>query len=187
LSIPLDDIIDPALVHVLWGMSKDFCANGLRIGFIISQHNQAFLKSLVEVGIHSYASSIAQHITANILEDDAWTDNYIRTNQERLSESHSFVVEFLKKHNIPYAPGVNAAFFVWADLGRAYAESHGISEIDDRITQDIDRRLLQNKVFLASGARFGSETPGVFRIVFSHPRTYLEEGLRRMIGVIKGE
>jgi aspartate/methionine/tyrosine aminotransferase len=187
LSIPLDGIIEPFLVHALWGMSKDFGANGLRVGFIISQHNQAFVKSLVEVALYSSASSVTQHITANILEDDAWTDNYIRTNKVRLSESHSFMIEFLKKHQIPYTPGSNAAFFVWADLGRAYAQRHGISNVDDGLAERLSQLLMQRKVFLASGVHFGSETPGIFRIVFSHPRPYVEEGLWRILDIIEGK
>ena len=40
--------------------------------------------------------------------------------------------------------------------------------------------LLRKKVFLASGALFGSERVGWFRIVFSQHREYLIEALRRM-------
>lgn len=32
---------DPARVHCLYGMSKDFGANGLRIGLLVTQHNPA--------------------------------------------------------------------------------------------------------------------------------------------------
>jgi 1-aminocyclopropane-1-carboxylate synthase len=37
LSINPTGIIDPALIHVLWGTSKDFGANGFRCGVIISR------------------------------------------------------------------------------------------------------------------------------------------------------
>lgn len=36
--------VDPALVHVLYGMSKDFAAAGLRLGCLIS-HNQRLLQA----------------------------------------------------------------------------------------------------------------------------------------------
>ncbi len=32
LSIAIEGVIDPNLVHVLYGAAKDFCANGLRLG-----------------------------------------------------------------------------------------------------------------------------------------------------------
>lgn len=188
LSIAPDGIIDPTRVHVLWGTSKDFGANGLRIGFIISQHNEAFRKALVDVCLYSYPSSVSEHIAANILEDDAWTDRYIATNRSRLAESYAFVVEFLDRHNIPHTPGSHAAFFLWVDLGKAYLDRHPRrrerQEGDDSLTQEITKVLLQNKVFLASGLNFGAETPGLFRIVFSHPRSFLEEALKRVVEAI---
>ena len=180
LSIPLDGIIDPSLVHVLYGMSKDFGANGLRVGYIISQHNEAFLQALVEVTIYSYASSVAEVIAANILEDDEWVDHYIETNQSRLSENHSFVVDFLNKHQISYSPGSNAAFFIWADLGKSYLRRNGSQQDSMDVTKEVMGLLLKNKVFLGSGSNFGSEKPGIFRIVFSHPRPYLDEALKRI-------
>jgi 1-aminocyclopropane-1-carboxylate synthase len=184
LSIPLDGIIEPSLVHVLYGMSKDFGANGLRVGYIISQHNPAFLKALVEVSIYSYASAVAEIIAANILEDDEWVDNFIETNQSRLSENHSFVVEFLNKHQISYSPGSNAAFFLWVNLGEAYLRGKANQYKDQDITKEVMGLLLNNRVFLANGSNFGAETPGVFRIVFSHPKPYLEEALKRVVEAI---
>ncbi|KIW22597.1 uncharacterized protein PV07_10880 [Cladophialophora immunda] len=193
LSIPAEGLIDPLLVHVLWGMSKDFGANGLRVGYIISQHNEAFREALLEVAIYSYASSVAEHIAANMLEDDAWVDNYIQTNQDRLAESYGFAVEFLNSHHIPYTPGANAAFFLWVDLGKAYLERHperrpsaSAAQLDDGASAEIMQLLMQNKVFLGSGAVFGAETPGLFRLVFSHPRPYIEEALKRIAKAMGG-
>lgn len=48
---------------------------------------------------------------------------------------------------------------------------------DERIMQ----KLLAKKVFIALGTDFGGEDPGWFRIVFTHPRAYLEDGLKRMV------
>ncbi|KAI1613793.1 1-aminocyclopropane-1-carboxylate synthase [Exophiala viscosa] len=186
LSIPLDSIMDPALLHVLWGVSKDFGANGLRVGFVISQHNEAFRQALLSVAIYSYASSVSEHIVANILEDDAWVDEYIRTNQARLAESYAFVVDFLRKHDITYTPGANAAFFIVPDLGKAYLERHGNRKGSDadNITGEIMQLLMKNKVFLTSGPYFGAQSPGLFRLVFSQPREVLDEGLKRMLAAI---
>ena len=108
-------------------------------------------------------------------------DTYIQENQKRLSESYSFVVDFLNKHDIPYAPGANAAFFIWLDLGKAYGKRHPErGEVNEEMTDEIVQSLMKNKVFLGSGSVFGAETPGLFRIVFSHPRPYIEEALRRI-------
>lgn len=43
------------------------------------------------------------------------------------------------------------------------------------------KRLLEQKVFIADGEEFKGEEPGWFRVVFSQPRVYVEEGLRRVM------
>lgn len=190
LAIDPSGIIDPHLVHVLWGMSKDFGANGLRIGTIVSQASPQLHAFLRSVAIYSYPSQIAEHVVANVLEDDAFTDRYLQTNREKLAEAYEFVAGFLKAHDIEYAPGANAAFFVWVDLGKVWRRfrecdaSAGVVE-EGGITELLMRRLLANKVFLASGDAFGSEKPGWFRIVFSQSREVLEEGLKRILKALQ--
>ncbi|KAB8246174.1 pyridoxal phosphate-dependent transferase [Aspergillus flavus] len=49
LSIePANNGVNPALIHVLYGMSKDFAAAGLRLGCLISQ-NQKFLQAALSI------------------------------------------------------------------------------------------------------------------------------------------
>lgn len=48
LALDLRDVIDPALFHVLYGASKDFCANGLRIGFICTK-NEGLLGAISSI------------------------------------------------------------------------------------------------------------------------------------------
>ena len=48
-------------------------------------------------------------------------------------------------------------------------------------------RLIKRKVFIANGEAFASEAPGWFRVVFSQPRAYVEEGLRRLMTAFEGE
>jgi aspartate/methionine/tyrosine aminotransferase len=200
LAIDTKDVIAPELVHVQWGLSKDFGANGLRIGCVISQHNPGMIWALELHGLCTYPSSPSDHIACNILENDEWTDWYIRENQKRLSQNYALTIKFLKDHDVPYYPASNAAFFVWIDLGAAVrrrmfskngmalkdlslddSDSNGYTEI----IADIMAKLLAQKVFLASGEGFGSERPGWFRITFSHPKEYLETGLGRMLKVIE--
>lgn len=183
LSIDPTGIIDPARIHVLWGMSKDFGANGIRVGAIISQANPSLHAALVPVGLYSSASSISDHITANVLEDDSWVEAYMAENQRMLSGRYELVVKWAKQYEIAYAPGVNAAFFLWVNLGEAYGKKHVLAESED-VTDITMQKLLAHKVFLASGTAFGAEKPGWFRIVFSHDEDYLNEGLRRIIAAL---
>lgn len=183
LSIDTADIIDPDRVHVLWGMSKDFGANGIRVGTIVSQANMSLHASIVAVGLYSSVSSISDHVTTNILEDDTFVESYIAENQRKLSAQYTHVVSWAQKNEIDYAPGVNAAFFLWVDLGKAYMARHPQLETND-ITDLVMSKLMEKKVFLASGKAFGSEKPGWFRIVFSHVDEYLDLGLERVMDAL---
>ncbi|KAL7941309.1 pyridoxal phosphate-dependent transferase [Trichoderma barbatum] len=186
LSIDYTGIVDPTRVHVIWGMSKDFGANGIRVGALISQANRSLHAALIPVNLYSSASSIADHATANILEDDAWVETYIAENRRRLSQQYISVTSWAKENNIAYRHGVNAAFFLWVDLGSVFKSLHPNVETSD-LNKTIATALLKHKIFLASGTAFGSEDPGWFRIVFSHPEDYLKEGLKRVITALQCE
>ncbi|KAM0434000.1 hypothetical protein ACHAPT_003944 [Fusarium lateritium] len=184
LTIDTTGIIDPSLVHVLWGMSKDFGANGIRVGALISQSNPSLHSALVAVGLYSSVSSISDHVTINLLEDDAFVESYMTENRKKLATQYERVVSWAKRNDITYAPGVNAAFFLWVDLGKAYKARHSVAETED-VTTLVMKELLDKKVFLASGEAFGSEKPGWFRIVFSHPDEYLDMGLERVVEALQ--
>ncbi|KAJ6111757.1 hypothetical protein N7523_007818 [Penicillium sp. IBT 18751x] len=181
LSINTSGIIDPRLVHVLWGMSKDFGANGIRLGVIISQHNVEFQNAMKGISLYSYPSGISDHLTALLLEDSKFTEPYIEQNRRKLAESYAFTAHYVKGRGIEYAPGCNAAFFLWVNLGKKYRELHPDMSEDEDVGEKVMQQLLKHRVFLASGALFGSETSGWFRIVFSHPKDYLEEALKRIV------
>lgn len=184
LSIDPVGVIDPALIHIVWGMSKDFGANGIRLGAIISQHNPTLHAAIVPVALYSSSSSISDHVAANVLADESFVEDYIRENQRRLADSYVYVTAWAKEHGIEYAPGVNAAFFLWANLGDVYRKTHPDMREGEDINRVVMDTLLQHKVFLASGVNFGSEQAGWFRVVFSQKREYLDEGLRRILAAL---
>lgn len=182
LSIDPTGLINPELIHVLWGMSKDFGANGIRMGVIISQHNKLFHECMQPVGLFGSASSLAEHVTTNILQDDAWVESYVAENQRKLSEHYKYITSWATENGIEYAPGANAGFFLWLNLGKAYLEKHPDAK-DDLDHKSMDA-FIKARVFLAAGFRFGSEHPGWFRIVFSHDKVYLDKGLDRVLKAI---
>ncbi|KHN99776.1 Pyridoxal phosphate-dependent transferase, major domain protein [Metarhizium album ARSEF 1941] len=180
IALRLEQFIDPALVHVLWGVSKDFGANGWRLGCIISLSNRAFHTAMNSVAIYSYVSSITDHVVTQMMEDDGFVDGYLAENRRRLASMYAFATDFLRRHGIPYAPGVHAAFFLWVDLGQAYRDRHPDRAEEPGVVEELKQALWAHKVYLAWGGNFDSESPGMFRIVFAHPRAYLEEALRRI-------
>ena len=180
LAINTGDVIDRSRIHAVWGMSKDFGANGLRLGAIVSQYNPELHAALVPVALYSSVSSISDHVSANILEDAAWVKDYIDENRRKLGERYEVVTSWARENGIAYAPGVNAAFFLWVDLGKAYRSRNANAQIDS-LDDVVMSALLKHKVFLASGKQFGSERPGWFRIVFAHDFNYLQRGLQRVL------
>ncbi|OJJ57415.1 hypothetical protein ASPSYDRAFT_58955 [Aspergillus sydowii CBS 593.65] len=174
IAINTENLIDPRRVHAVWGLSKDFGATGLRIGVLISQANKNFLNACESISLMNFPSSVADTIVASLLSNDSFLDTFISEYRSRLSRSYQHVTSFLQEHGIPYEQS-NAALFVWMRLGNV------IKGQDD---ETILRRLRAEKVYLTSGATSAAEESGWFRIVMAHPREVLDEGLKRILGVI---
>ncbi|KAH7159484.1 pyridoxal phosphate-dependent transferase [Dactylonectria estremocensis] len=183
LSIDTAGVIDPSRVHVVWGIAKDFGANGIRVGAVLSQSNPTLHNALVPAGVYSQVSSLSEHVTINMLQDSAWVDSFIETNRKRLSETYGFVVEWARRHDIEYAQGTNAALFVWANLGQFYRRRHFLAKTAD-VADVVEQRLLDRRVFVASGKDFGAENTDWFRIVFGQDGVYLGKGLDRIIAAL---
>ncbi|KAF2677054.1 ACC synthase [Lentithecium fluviatile CBS 122367] len=190
LSIDTTDIIDPSLVHVLWGFSKDFGANGIRLGMIVSQANPPLILAMQTCSLYSSPSSLTENAAVTILSDTKFLSSYIQKNQERLSSAYTFAVKILCKYGIEHMPGVNAAFFLWLNLGKKFLDNAegkqlptGVA-IDEpqatKITQVIYDRLMEKKIFLVLGDAAGAEEAGWFRLVFTQAPELVEEGVRRI-------
>ncbi|KAF2792391.1 PLP-dependent transferase [Melanomma pulvis-pyrius CBS 109.77] len=186
LSIDIADIIDPARVHVLWGTSKDFGANGLRLGVLVSQANDRFLKACETGSLFSCASSLVENAVTEVLRDEKFLANFVQTNCDRLSKAYTHAVKLLDGCGIEHMKGVNAAFFLWVDLGKKFRENHPETGEGngEGITHVILQKLMQKKVYIVSGDAAGAEHPGWFRLVFSQPEHVVEEGVRRIAEAI---
>ncbi|KAJ5121704.1 aspartate aminotransferase [Penicillium atrosanguineum] len=187
LSWDLTALIDPGLVHVLWGLSKDFGANGLRVGAIISQSNRDLHTAAKCVSLYSFISAMSDQIITSILSNDAFTDMYIKKNQQLLSQSHNHLLQIVKKNNIEYREGCNAGFFLWINLGKKYLENHpGEDATKPGFSDKIFNKLLyEKKVYVAHGTAYGSEKPGWYRVVFSHPLLWLDEAMERILSALQ--
>jgi aspartate/methionine/tyrosine aminotransferase len=187
LSINVEGIIDPSLVHVLWGVSKDFGANGLRLGALMSQSNQAFLAALRTCSLYSSPSSLTENAVVHLLTNTSFVESYIAKNQARLSAAYAQTVRALREHGIEHMPGGNAAFFLWVNLGKFVREKTrlGENEIQEysgtESTQLIQDRLKAKRVYLVPGDAVGAEEPGWFRIVFTHREELVAECVRRIV------
>lgn len=113
LSIDTKGLVDRSRIHMVWVMSEEFGANGLRLGAVVSQDNPTLHAAFVPVALYSSVSSTSDHLSARLLEDTAWVQAYTCENRRRLSERYEFTTASAQENGITYAPGVNAAFFPW--------------------------------------------------------------------------
>ncbi|KAE8419296.1 ACC synthase [Aspergillus pseudocaelatus] len=182
-TINTDGIIDPHRVHVLWGLSKDFGANGLRVAAIVSQSNRQLHSALGRLSWYSFVAGPSDMAATSLLEDDEFTTHYLQLNSQRMRVAFVTAARSLKENRIPYRPGPHAGVFLWIDLGTRFCELHprekSVGLLD--LNREISERLEAQKVMLAPGELFGAQTPGWFRLVFTHPEWYLEEALRRIV------
>ncbi|KAI1611547.1 1-aminocyclopropane-1-carboxylate synthase [Exophiala viscosa] len=177
LSFPLKEYIDPSLVHVIYAMSKDFCANGTRIGALISPFNVQLMRSFRAVASFTRASQLAEHSWLNLITDKPFLETYFPLFQSRMTEAYEFTTSFLKEKNIPYN-AASVTSFIWIDLSRYLREDSLDAELE------LNWRMARGGVWLAMGANFASERNGNFRLTFATPREELELGLERLMKVL---
>ncbi|KAI4185046.1 MAG: hypothetical protein L6R41_004363 [Letrouitia leprolyta] len=206
LSIDTTSIIDANLVHILYGMSKDFSCNGLRCGVLLSQNNIPLLKSVKSIALFSWPASVAELYWTAMLNDREFLDFYFQENSKRLAEGYIILTTFLKNHNIPWVEGSNAGFFIWVDFRSFLGKDIHVTEDDEQVeTVAVERpsqvyktskkaserddwffqKIMEAKVFVASGNAFFAEEHGWYRVSFSLQREILETGLERLGRVLE--
>jgi aspartate/methionine/tyrosine aminotransferase len=172
LSFDVKEYIDPSLVHVAYGMSKDFCSNGLRVGALISPWNPDLLAAFATTAVFPWPSSMSDQTWTSILGDEAFLPSYFETLTNRLAKAYDYCVAVLKEQNIPYAP-VSAGPFIWVDLSSFLAEQSAEAELDFRW------KMIKGGVWLALGNDFSAEKPGCYRLTFAIPEPDMEVGMKR--------
>ena len=178
LSLDLKQYVDPTLVHVIYGMSKDFCANGIRIGCLISPFNDQMLKAFKSITNFTRASQLAEHVWLNILSDRPFLDYYFRELRERMTDSYTYTTNQLKAHGIGYG-AASVTPLLWIDLSDYLDDDSMNAELA------LNWRMAKAGVWIAMGATFASEKNGNYRITFATPRDELELGLSRLFKVLE--
>lgn len=166
--------VNPARILQIYGASKDFGSNGLRIGVLVCQDNPSFYAGMMAmapfvVKISSPADSMWSSLLAS-----AELPDYIRKNQEALGEAYAYVTSWLRDRSIPYRPA-NAGHFVLIDL-RKFCASPASVNAEIALAQE----MLQGGVYLGPGFSYAVNQPGWFRLTFSIDRQLLDKVLNRL-------
>ncbi|KAJ4129111.1 hypothetical protein NW768_007642 [Fusarium equiseti] len=192
LAIDWKDLVSPNRFHVLYSASKDFCANGLRIGVVYSQ-NKGLFRSMSSIGAFSWTPHLVQDIWAAMLEDENWKKELHRKNIRLMAQNYGIITCFMQKHQISYYE-MNAGLYLWTDLRRFLVpalQRKNINLDDLRVGGPDDYTYKQREArFIEIGIKYGVLiSPGTiyqvreygwFRITFTAEQQMLQEGLRRL-------
>ncbi|CAJ1950112.1 unnamed protein product [Cylindrotheca closterium] len=147
-------------VHVVWALSKDFGASGLRVGFVYSR-NETLLQAMSHLNTFSSVSNSTQAMVAELLTDDTFIDYYLKESSIRLRQSYESCVEKLVEMGLPFIPP-QAGIFVYVDF----------SSILPKKTKEYEAKLSQlliehARVILTPGDSMKDPTPGMFRMCYA--------------------
>jgi aspartate/methionine/tyrosine aminotransferase len=161
-------------VHVLWGVSKDFGASGLRLGVLYS-HNAELLRALGATNMGFQVSNQVQETVAALVSDAPFVDTFFAENSRRLMRSYAALVAGLEPLGVKFVRPHGASIFVFADFRCLLSEQ----------TFDAERRVFEalaaKEVLLTPGEACHCPVPGFFRVCFAWVELdVLEEALRRI-------
>ena len=179
LSLEIEKFFDPALVHVLYGMSKDSCSSGARAGAIISPSNPQLIKVLGTVSSFTEASSMVEQAWLNILKDEEWLASYFQNLTAKMTAAYNSCAEVLTENNIPCSP-VSTASFIWLDVSCYLRKDTAQAELE------LGWKMVKGGVWLGLGQTFHSEEHGNFRLTFATPEEEFKVGMDRLLAVLKG-
>lgn len=147
-------------VHSIMGLSKDFAASGMRVGFICS-HNMELNRVLSGMGYFHAIPGDIQHRVAEMLEDEEFLERFETKNRSLLREAYVKVSEALEQVGVSCVFPVGG-LFVWADF-RSLLSEH-TWEAEDQL---YDMLLQEEGILLSPGRDMHALEPGFFRICFA--------------------
>jgi len=145
---------------MLWAVSKDLGASGLRVGIVYSQ-NEIFLEGLSTINIFSCVSGPVQYMVSEILTDDQFMDNFLMESRQRILHSYHICVSKLEEMVVPYIPA-EAGMFVYIDLSSFLPEK--TFEGEERLS---NLMFQYARIVLTPGDSQRDSKPGMFRICYA--------------------
>lgn len=179
---------------MLHGMSKDFCANGFRVGVCVNPYDAALRKAMTANSFISIVSALSGAALAKILADADFLDDFLRTNRARLAAAQASMIAWCERHGIPYGE-CHAGHFIVLDL-RAFLrsppspkEKGSKDEKRDegdgwRAERALAERMSDAGVFVSPGEAYHFPEPGHFRFTFSMRADYRAVALARLAAVL---
>ena len=176
LSFDTSEYISPELLHVLYGMSKDFACGGLRIGCLYTR-NEALWHAISAMTQFHWIGGLDGEVACRMLEDESWLDSFFLRSQQALGDASALARRLLREKYVAFDESANAGFFLWVDVRRFL---RGTGKEGWEAERELNNWFVAKKVYLTSGELQHAEEPGFFRVVFSHDEETMREGFRRI-------
>ncbi|KAG9962673.1 PLP-dependent transferase, partial [Aureobasidium melanogenum] len=181
LSFDSSSYISPEYLHVVYGMSKDFAAGGLRLGCLYSR-NKALMEAVSAVSQFSWSGPLAQLFATQMLEDEEWKTWFLAKSRSVLKERYEKCTHILDEYGIEYSPGSNAGFFLWVNL-HPFLDMTAYK--DEWAAEDaLAAKMEHNGVYITKGSLLQAEQAGWFRIIFAQEDDVMQEGFKRLFNAI---
>jgi aspartate/methionine/tyrosine aminotransferase len=147
-------------VHLLWAISKDFGASGMRCGLVYTQ-NEVLLEGMGSPSVFTCVSGPIQYLVAELLTDDVFVDEFLLESTRRLQQSYEICTHKLEEMVLPFTPA-QAGLFVYVDFSSLLPAK--TFEYEEQLT---DMLFTYARMVLTPGASQRDDRPGMFRICYA--------------------
>lgn len=140
-------------------------------------------------------SQLSMHVVASILADESFLADLLEQSQARLGIARAKTEKMLDRVGIPYhskgsdcsainmallTHSSNAGLFLWLNLS-SFLKPDRFAGDAWAAHRDLGKAFDLRGVDLSDGETYHSPTPGCFRMVFSVPDYFIDEGIRRSV------
>lgn len=152
---------DSDLVHIVYGLSKDFGIPGFRVGLLYTT-NEKILAAAKNFTRFCTVSSHTQRLLVYLLQDVEFVGSFLEENRRRLRNRYDTVLEGLQSAGISCAES-NGGLYCWVDLRHLLASA---SVEGERILWK--KLLYEVKLSLTPGSACHYPEAGWFRLCFAN-------------------